>query len=52
MSLFYEEATSKSSTKKELLYAIENPEECKKGMLIDQPRLLRITSMALLCRWG
>jgi hypothetical protein len=52
MSLFYEEATCKSSTIKGLLYAPENPEECKKGTLSDQPQLSRITSMALLCRWG
>ena len=36
-SLFYKEATCKSSTKKGLLYAPENPEECKKGMLSDWP---------------
>jgi hypothetical protein len=51
-SLFYKEATCKSSTKKGLLYAPENPEERKKGMLSDQPRLLRITSTALLCHRG
>jgi hypothetical protein len=34
---FYKEATSKSNTKKGLLYSIENPEEHKKGMLSDQP---------------
>jgi hypothetical protein len=49
---FYEEATSKSSTKKGLLYAIENPEECKKGMLSDQPQLSCVTSTVLLCCWG
>ncbi len=49
---FYEEATSKSSTKKRLLYAIENPEEHKKGMLSDQPQLSRVTSTVLLCCWG
>jgi hypothetical protein len=37
MSLFYEEATCKSSTKKGLLYAPEKPEEREKGMLSDQP---------------
>ncbi len=52
MSLFYKEATCKSSTKKGLLYAPENSEECKKGMLSDQPWLLRITSMVLLSCWG
>ncbi len=51
MSLFYEEATCKSSTKKGLLYA-PDPEEREKGMLSDQPQLLCITSTALLCRWG
>jgi hypothetical protein len=51
MSLFYEEATSKSSTKKWLLYA-HDPKKCKKGTLSDQPWLLRITFTALLCRWG
>ena len=51
-SLFYEEATCKSSTIKGLLYAPENPEELKKGMLSDRPRLLHITSTVLLCRWG
>jgi hypothetical protein len=49
---FYEEATCKSSTKKRLLYAPENPEECKKGTLSDQPRLLHVISTALLSRWG
>jgi hypothetical protein len=42
---------SKSSTIKGLLYS-PDPEKCKKGMLSDQPRLTRITSMALLCCWG
>jgi hypothetical protein len=74
---FYEEATSKSSTKEGLLYApeesgqeyfkclsldtlrrdimstsLKNPEEHKKGMLSDQPRLTHVTSMVLLCCWG
>jgi hypothetical protein len=52
MSLFYEEATCESSTIKGLLYAPENPEKCKKGMLSNQPRLLHVTYMALLSRWG
>ncbi len=30
----------------------ENPEECKKGTLSDQPRLSRVTYTALLCHWG
>jgi hypothetical protein len=42
---------SKSSTIKGLLYA-PDPEKCKKGTLSDQPRLLRVTSTALLCCWG
>ncbi len=42
---------SKSSTIKGLLYA-PDPDKCKKGMLSDQPQLLRVTSMALLCCWG
>ncbi len=42
---------SKSSTIKGLLYA-PDPEKHKKGMLSDQPRLSRVTSMALLCCWG
>jgi hypothetical protein len=42
---------SKSSTIKELLYT-PDPEKRKKGMLSDQPRLLPVTSTALLCRWG
>jgi hypothetical protein len=50
-SLFYEEATCKSSTKKRLLYA-PDPEKHKKGTLSDQPRLSCVTSMVLLCRWG
>ncbi len=50
-SLFYKEATCKSSTIEGLLYA-PDPEKRKKGMLSDQPWLLRVTSMALLCRWG
>jgi hypothetical protein len=52
MSLFYEEATCKSSTIKGLLYALENPEECKKEALSDQLRLLHVTSTVLLCHWG
>ncbi len=50
-SLFYEEATCKSSTIEGLLYA-PDPEKHKKGKLSDQPRLSRVTSMVLLCRWG
>ncbi len=42
---------SESSTIKELLYALE-PHNRKKGTLSDQPRLSRISSMALLCCWG
>jgi hypothetical protein len=42
---------SKSGTIKELLYA-PDPEKCTKGMLSDQPRLSRVTSMVLLCCWG
>jgi hypothetical protein len=42
---------SKSSTIKGLLYA-PDPHNCEKGMLSDQPRLLRLSSMALLCCWG
>jgi hypothetical protein len=42
---------SKSSTIKGLLYA-PDPDNRKKGMLSDQPRLLRVTSMAFLCCWG
>ncbi len=41
----------KSSTIKGLLYA-PDPDKCKKGMLSNQPRLLRVTSTALLCCWG
>ncbi len=52
MSLFYEEATCESSTIKGLLYAPENPEECKKGMLSNRPRLSRVSSTALLSHWG
>ncbi len=51
MSLFYKEATCKSSTKKGLLYK-PDPEKHKKGMLSDQPRLSRLMSMVLLCYWG
>ncbi len=42
---------SKSGTIKGLLYAPE-PHNRKKGTLSDQPRLSRISSMALLCCWG
>ncbi len=42
---------SKSSTSKELLYA-PDPDNRKKGTLSDQPRLSRVSSMALLCCWG
>ncbi len=42
---------SESSTIKGLLYA-PDPHNCKKGTLSDQPWLLRISSMALLCCWG
>ena len=52
MSLFYKEATCKISTIKGLLYAPDIPEARKKGTLSNQPRLSRITSTALLCRWG
>ncbi len=52
MSLFYKEATCKSSTIRGLLYAPENPKECKKGMLSDQPQLLSVTSMVFLSHWG
>ncbi len=41
---------SRSSTIKGLLYAPE-PHNRKKGTLSDQPRLLRVSSMALLCCW-
>ncbi len=50
-SLFYKEATCKSSPKKGLLYA-PDPEKHEKGMLSDQPQLSRVTSTVLLCRWG
>ncbi len=43
--------SSKSSTIKGLLYA-PVPDNREKGTLSDQPRLLRITSMVLLCCWG
>jgi hypothetical protein len=60
---FYEEATCKSSTVKGLLYAAKavpskdhfthmTLKKQKKGTLSDQPRLLHVTSMALLCCWG
>jgi hypothetical protein len=42
---------SKSSTINGLLYA-HGPDKCKKGMMSDQPQLLRITSTVLLCHWG
>jgi hypothetical protein len=42
---------SKSSTIKGLLYA-PDPDNRKKGMLSDQPRLLCISSTVLLCHWG
>ncbi len=42
---------SKSSTIKGLFYA-PDPEKREKGTLSDQPRLLRVTSTALLCCWG
>ncbi len=42
---------SKSSTSKGLLYA-PDPNNHEKGMLSDQPRLSRVSSMALLCCWG
>jgi hypothetical protein len=51
MSLFHKEATCKSSTVKGLLYAPENPEERKKGMLSNWPRLSRVSSTALLSHW-
>jgi hypothetical protein len=51
MSIFYEESTCKSSTIKGLLY-IPDPEKYENGTLSDQPRLSRVTSMAVLCRWG
>jgi hypothetical protein len=43
--------TCKSSTIEGLLYA-PDPEERKKGTLIDWPRLLGVTSTVLLCCWG
>ncbi len=51
MSLFYGEATCKSSTIEGLLYA-PDPEKHKKGTLSDQPWLSRVTSTATLCHWG
>jgi hypothetical protein len=42
---------SKSSTIKVLLYAHDR-EKRKKGTLSDQPWLLCVTSMVLLCCWG
>jgi hypothetical protein len=42
---------SKSSTSKGLLYA-PDPDNRKKGMLSDQPRLSYVSSTALLCCWG
>jgi hypothetical protein len=42
-SLFYKEATCKSSTIEGLLYA-PDPEKCQKGTLSDQPRLSCVTS--------
>ncbi len=42
---------SESSTIKGLLYA-PDPEKHEKGTLSDQPGILRVTSMALLCCWG
>ncbi len=32
--------------------SLKNPEERKKGMLSDQPWLMRVTSKVILCRWG
>ncbi len=52
MSLFYKEATCKSSIIIRLLYAPENPEERKKGTLSDRPQLSRVTSTVLLSHWG
>jgi hypothetical protein len=52
MSLFYKDATFKSSSIKGLLYAPENPEEQEKGMLSNWPQLLRVSSTAFLSRWG
>jgi hypothetical protein len=42
---------SESSTSKGLLYA-PDPDNCKKGMLSDQPQLSCVSSTALLCCWG
>jgi hypothetical protein len=42
---------SESSTSKGLLYT-PDPDNCKKGMLSDQPRLLHVSSTVLLCCWG
>ena len=42
---------SKSSTIKGLFYT-PDPDQCKKGMLSDQPGLSCVTSMALLCCCG
>ncbi len=52
MSLFYKEATCKSSTERGTLYAPENPEERKKGMLSDRPQPLHIRSRVPQCHWG
>ncbi len=59
---FYVEAICKGSTGKGLPYAAKatskgllyapDPDNRKKGTLSDQPRLLRISSTALLCCWG
>ncbi len=51
MSLFYKEASGKSSTIEQLLYACD-PDKLEKGMLSDQPRLSRVTYTVLLCHWG
>jgi hypothetical protein len=45
-------STRKQHAKAVLLYAPENPDECKKGTLSNPPRLSRISSMALLSHWG
>ncbi len=50
-SLFYQDATCKSSTLAGLLYA-PDPKKCKKGTLSDQPWLSRVTFTAPLCHWG
>jgi hypothetical protein len=42
---------SESSTIEGLLNA-HDPEKREKGLLSDQPQLLRVTSTALLCCWG